>query len=89
VDPEPLTAATVVEPRSIVKLEPAARRTLHELQAVALELRQAEERQRRLVRALRNAGAPWSAVGWAVGTSGEAARQRWNTEKHWTGEDAR
>lgn len=35
-----------------------------------------EERQRDLVDQLRDSGLSWSRIGWAIGTSGEAARQR-------------
>jgi hypothetical protein len=29
------------------------------------------------VQEARSAGASWDAIGWSVGTTGEAARQRW------------
>jgi hypothetical protein len=47
------------------------------LQRTVLEVRDLQERVNDHVHALRSEGASWAVVGWCVGTSAEAARQRW------------
>ena len=44
-------------------------------------LRELEDRQRDLVKQLRDSGLSWSRIGWAVGTSAEAARRRFNLRR--------
>lgn len=72
---EPLEMAAV-EPRTVAALGHDARELVRELQAATIAARRAQEEQRRLVGLLRRYRAPWSALGWALGTTGEAARQR-------------
>lgn len=50
----------------------------YELASAARDRAAAEARVRSAVAALRGAGAPWVRVGELVGTSGEAARQRYS-----------
>jgi hypothetical protein len=47
------------------------------LQRTVLDLRDLQDRVNDHVHALRAEGASWAVVGWCVGTSAEAARQRW------------
>lgn len=72
-DPLPFPAL----PRSVSELDPAHRERFRELIEASADLERQRAVQARLVGALRDVGLPWSAIGWAVGTSGEAARQRW------------
>jgi hypothetical protein len=48
-----------------------------ELRAAVLERSKAERHLLEAVRLARRSGMPWSAIGTLVGTSGEAARQRY------------
>lgn len=48
-----------------------------ELRAAVLERSEAERHLLEAVRLARRSGMPWSAIGTLVGTSGEAARQRY------------
>lgn len=64
-------------PRSVEALDQAARERLAAVVAAAAAARAAQERVGRLVDDLRGAGVSWHAVGWAVGTTGESARQRY------------
>ncbi len=50
------------------------------LRAAVIERSEAERRLLEAVRAAREAGMTWSAIGSLVGTSGEAARQRYNRQ---------
>jgi hypothetical protein len=47
------------------------------LQHAVLEIRDLQEHINDRVHALRAEGASWAVVGWCVGTSSQAARQRW------------
>ncbi|NLF05034.1 MAG: hypothetical protein GX593_08580 [Actinomycetales bacterium] len=49
-----------------------------QLRAAVVERSEAERHLLEAVRAARRAGMPWSAIGSLVGTSGEAARQRYS-----------
>lgn len=68
---------TLLLPRSLTRLDGEGQdlaATLQHTAAALAELQAALEDQ---VHALRDAGGSWSLVGWCVGTTGEAARQRW------------
>jgi len=54
-------------------------RHVSELDHWLREQRKAEQQQRRLVRALRADGCPWSVIGLALGISKQAAQQRFGT----------
>ena len=66
-------------PRSIAALDAAGRAKVRELQEVVMRLQRLQEERDRLVRKMREKGVSWAAIGWAVRTSGEAARQRWGS----------
>jgi hypothetical protein len=63
-------------PRSVTRLDEKGQQLLKELQVAAAQIQDAERRVREGVGRLRGNGVSWSAIGWCVGTSGEAARQR-------------
>lgn len=67
----------VMLPRSFTRLDPDTQELAAEVQAAALALQQAHADLEQLVAQLRASGGSWSLVGWCVGTTGEAARQRW------------
>ncbi len=62
------------EPNSADELDPGA---VMLLRAAVAERSEAERHLLEAVRAAREVGMPWSAIGSFVGTSGEAARQRY------------
>ena len=62
------------EPNPADDLDPGA---VTLLRAAVAERSEAERHLLEAVRAAREAGMPWSAIGSFVGTSGEAARQRY------------
>jgi len=53
---------------------------LADVQAVARRIEEARERLDALVAEARDLGVPWSLIGFSVGTTGEAARQRWTDD---------
>jgi hypothetical protein len=64
-------------PRSITRLTGEAEVTVHALQEAATHRAQIDEDIEQLVSEARELGVSWAAIGWSVGTTGEAARQRW------------
>jgi len=68
-------------PRSVEKLSPVAQILVSEAQHAVSELRQLQSDIGGLAYALRSEGASWHAIGWCVGTTGEAARQRWGASE--------
>jgi hypothetical protein len=66
-----------VEPRSVKALKARDRQAVSDLVSVTGAIHDAQRKQVVAVRSLRSAGVSWGAIGWAVGTTGEAARQRW------------
>lgn len=71
-----LGRATIV-PRSLRKLSPDVRAEVRGLIESAVQVERAQADVAERVAELRDQGVPWSAIGWAVGTSGDAARKRW------------
>lgn len=67
----------VVLPRSVAKLEGEAAEVVSQLQHAAADAEKARRRVERLVLEAREVGASWDAIGWSVGVTGSAARQRW------------
>ena len=74
-----LGRASVV-PRSLRKLDPEIRQEVRGLMDAAMRVQDAQDDVGARVAELRDQGVPWSAIGWAVGTSGDAARKRWAGE---------
>jgi hypothetical protein len=67
----------VLRPASVERATPDQHDALHALQRAALEARQAQATLRAEVEYARDLGVSWGVIGWCVGTSGEAARQRY------------
>ncbi len=65
-------------PKSVARLTGDAADVVAELQDAALARREINDRVEQLVCAARDLGASWDAIGWSVGTTGQAARQRWS-----------
>lgn len=66
-----------IVPRSARKLSPEAKADLADLQRCVGALNTLIDTLPGLVEDLRDQGVSWGVIGWAVGTTGEAARQRW------------
>ena len=66
----------VVLPESLTRLAGHDLEIAADLQHVAAELRRLDDHRTALVREARDSGLSWNAIGWCVGTTGEAARQR-------------
>lgn len=73
----PAMTTREVLPRSVRSLPEGARETFGVLRVAVAQLQDLEDHRDELVARLRSQGVSWSAIGWAVGTSGEAARKRW------------
>ncbi len=67
-----------VIPRSIARLSGPAEELVHHLQHLAITRQELEDAIAEAVLDGRHLGVSWSAIGWSVGTTGEAARQRWS-----------
>ncbi len=72
----PMTHGPIV-PRSVAGLTGQAKVRVEQLQALAVERALLAGRIDAAALAARKAGASWSGIGWAVGTTGQAARKRW------------
>jgi hypothetical protein len=66
-------------PRSVSRLGSEQRAVLDRLTATAVALHEQQADLDEKVTAARANGVSWAAIGSALGTSGEAARQRWGT----------
>lgn len=77
----PVVQQVIVEPRALKRLSPEARAACDRLMATAVEFQRLEAQRDRLVARLRASGAPWSVIGWAVGTTGEGARQKYGRDE--------
>lgn len=67
----------VVLPRSIAKLPEESIAVLKSVQRNVLQTQALTQQLDYLVDQARDEGISWAAIGWSVGTTGEAARQRW------------
>lgn len=70
-----------VEPVGLAQLGQRAQEGLGILQRLVVERQQLLIDIDDMVEVLRGLGVSWNLIGWSVGTSGEAARQRWGTPK--------
>ena len=68
---------STLPPRALQRLTPQARNTLAAVQNLAATLLSLEEHLDRHVVELRQEGASWQVIGWALGVTGEGARKRW------------
>lgn len=71
------SGAAYFRPRSIMNLSAEAAQVVAALQRAAIHRAEVDASIDELVLELRDLGASWAAIGWSVGTTGEAARQRW------------
>ncbi len=60
------------------EVDPALKGLMVLLMNSTQQLDELEQRQRALVKQLREHGASWSRIGWALGTSGTTARRRFD-----------
>jgi hypothetical protein len=67
----------VVLPRSISRLSEHQTFYVKALQRNAIQMEGLRQALDTLVDEARDEGVSWSAIGWSLGTTGEAARQRW------------
>ena len=70
-----------IVPRSLEKLRGEDRAVMAEVMRAAAAVMQAQAALSELVADARDRGVSWSAIGWSVGTTGEAARQRWGDRR--------
>jgi len=75
------SGAALIVPRSIGRLGDEAAEAVAAAQHAVATIQRAQRDLDRAVADARAAGASWAAVGWSVGTTGEAARQRWGTSR--------
>jgi hypothetical protein len=71
----------ILLPLSLTKLHGEQLQAVADLQSKAVAVRRAQTQLRELVLENRDLGVSWAAIGWSVGTSGEAARQRWGDSR--------
>ena len=72
--------SAVVVPRSVRNLPEEQLEVVAQVQDTARHLDELQERLTHLVGHLRDAGASWGVIGWSVGTTSQAARQRWGKD---------
>jgi hypothetical protein len=76
---EPAPAPTYALPTAVAKLDPQARALADALAADVVRRAELDRAITARVLDLRAIGVSWHVIGYAVGTSGEAARQRWGS----------
>jgi len=69
---------TVIVPRAFARLSQEGTEVVSDLQRKAFQLQEIREQVEELVVIAREVGASWDVIGWSVGTTGQAARQRWS-----------
>lgn len=72
----------VFVPQSLRRASPAQREVVRQLQLTVLRRQRLMDEVDALVAELRSSGVSWNSIGWSVGTTGEAARQRWGVDGH-------
>jgi len=70
--------SAVIVPRAFARLSEEGMEVVSDLQRKALALHDLRDEVEALVIEAREAGASWGVIGWSVGTSDQAARQRWS-----------
>jgi hypothetical protein len=68
-------------PRSISRLTPDGKQAIADLQSVVAQLQKLQLLLDAAVAEAREAGASWEAIGWSVGTTGNAAMRRWKQDE--------
>jgi hypothetical protein len=66
-----------IVPRSLLKLPPDVRAEMARVQRIASKISELQEELGQVVAEMREEGVSWAAIGWCVGTTGDAARKRW------------
>lgn len=66
-----------IAPRAWGRLSPEAQDVAAGVQRIAAQIHEMQGHLEMHVLELRELGASWDVIGWCVGTSGNAARQRW------------
>jgi hypothetical protein len=69
----------VIVPRSLRDMSGEAAEAVADLQGVVGEIENLQNQLDLFVNEARGHGVSWDGIGWCVGTTGEAARQRWGT----------
>ena len=69
--------SVTIQPRAFARLSEEGQEVMADLQRTAFQLQEIREKLEALVIEARDAGASWAVIGWSLGTSGDAARQRW------------
>jgi hypothetical protein len=72
------SGAALLVPRAVSGLTGDAADVVAELQTFVLHRYEVEEAITTMVAEAREYGVSWSVIGWSVGTTAEAARQRWS-----------
>lgn len=67
----------VMVPRSVQRLGAEQTEVVHAMQRRALEAARIRNELEALALEARELGVPWTAIGWSVGTTPQAARKRW------------
>jgi hypothetical protein len=66
-----------IPPRAWHRLMPEAREVIANVQSIAAQIHEMQGHLGMHVLEAREMGASWDVIGWSVGTTGNAARQRW------------
>lgn len=74
------TAASFI-PASIARLDEDQAEVVGQIQHVALAIADHQDMLDNLVGEARDLGVSWSAIGWSVGTTSQAARKRWKPDE--------
>lgn len=69
--------SAILVPRGIKRLGEEGFEVMHSLQHITGELAQLSDALEREVNGARALGFSWASIGFCIGTTGEAARQRW------------
>lgn len=69
--------SAVIVPVAFARLSQEAVEVVADLQRETLRLQEIRDRIEALVIEARTVGASWDVIGWSVGTTGQASRQRW------------
>lgn len=73
--------AAAVVPRSLERLDGESKVLMAAVMRKAAEINEMHAQLSELVAEARERGVSWAGIGWAVGTTGEAARQRWGIDR--------
>lgn len=66
-----------IRPKAWDRLSPGAQDEMAELQLLAAKIHELQGDLEERALSVRRRGASWALIGWALGTSGQAAQKRW------------